>query len=61
MYITFYLFTEGHLYWADALLHKIFRSNFDGNDKQFFHQDNGYLADLRLFGNYLYYTGLDNM
>ena len=55
------LFSADHLYWQDALLHKIFKSDLDGNNKVVFHEDESYLNDIRLFGDYLYYTGLDNL
>ena len=60
-YFVLYFITEGHVYWCDALLHQIVRTNFDGNDLEIFHTETGFFSAMRLSGDYVYFTGMDNM
>ena len=49
------------LYWGDEFLKNIYKSDFDGNNRETFLEVGSVVGDIRMVGNYLYYTTDDYM
>ena len=59
--LPFYvLIAVDHLYWTDAITHKLFRCDLNGTGRIVYHEDTNRLSDVRLVGDYLYYVTLDS-
>ena len=57
--VNFFI-SENMLYWGDEYLKTISKSDFDGNKRETFLDVGSVIGDIRMVGNYLYYTTVDN-